>query len=91
MAKKDVLGEFSRKADGRFYIKFSDAAYVRSDIIIFDRKDSSIYAVLHGSSHLIGYVDKALASALVDKSDVILAAPHYFNGTVELTTKVSVN
>jgi hypothetical protein len=91
MTKNNILGEFSRNADGRFFIKFSDAAYVRSDIIIFEQKDSSVHAVLHGSSHLIGYLDKDLAKGLVDNSDVILAAPHYFSGTVELTTKVSVN
>ncbi len=83
-----ILQDFSRNPDGQLCIRFSDPAYVRSDVIIYDRKDNSVHAVLHEASHFVGYLPKEFAGGGLQ--DVVLSAPHYFTGTVNLRAKVSV-
>jgi hypothetical protein len=91
IVKDSILKEFSRNPGGQLCIHFNDPAYVRSDIIIFDRKDKSLHAVLEGASYFIGYADHELERNLHDEDEVILAAAHYFSGTVSLHSRVSVN
>lgn len=83
-----ILQDFSRNPDGQLCIRFSDPAYVRADMIIFDRKDNSLHAVLHENSHFVGYLPKEMGG--VNLQDVVLSAPHYFSGTVNLRAKISV-
>ncbi len=87
---QEILGQFSRDSAGKLQIQFMDPAFVRADLIIFDRRDLSLHAVLHEASHFVGYVDKDIASGLSDKDEVILAAPHYFTGSVNLRSRVSI-
>ena len=88
---QSILGEFSRNAAGKFFIKFADATYVRSDIIILDRKDLSVHAVLGGAAHLVGYINDDLVKSVKNQDDIILSAPHYYKGALNLTAKISVN
>lgn len=73
--------------EGELCITFNDATYVRAEKIIFDRKDSSLYAILHETSHPIGRW-QGNADQLKDK--VTLAAPHYFSGTLNIKTQLVV-
>jgi hypothetical protein len=86
----DNLTSFGKNADGSVCITFLDPCYVRSDAIIINRTDLSVHAVLHESSHLVGYIDGKTAGGLVDKADVILSAAHYAGGTVHLKSKISI-
>ena len=72
-------------------ITFSDPAYVRSDMIIFNRNDNSLHAVLNEGLHLIGHVQGDLRKAFAVKSEVLLTAPHYFSGTVKLKSPLVVS
>ncbi len=89
--KDTILQDFSRNPGGMLCIHFSDPSYVRADLIIFDRKDSSLHAVLDGASHFIGHATPDLARNLHDEEEVILAAPHFYSGTVRFHSRVSVN
>ncbi len=85
-----ILKEFSRNPHGQLCIHFTDPAYVRADLIIFDRKDKSLHAVLEGASHFIGYADHNLARNLHDEDEVILAATHFYSGSVNLHSRISI-
>lgn len=89
--KDSILQDFSRNPRGQLCIHFTDPAYVRSDLIIFDRKDSSLHAVLEGTSHFVGYAGPDLARNLHNEEEVVLAAPHYFSGVVKLSARIAVN
>jgi hypothetical protein len=86
-----ILKEFSRNPNGQLCIHFTDPAYVRADVIIYDSKDNSLHAVLEGSSHFIGYADHDLIRNLHDEDEIILAAPHHYSGTIKLHSRVSVS
>lgn len=69
---------------GLVRITFSDPAYVRSDVIIFNRKDCSLHAVLNEGLHLIARIDGDLTKTFASTSEVVLAAPHYYSGAINL-------
>lgn len=85
-----VPAHYSLNQQGQICITFSDPAYVRSDMIIFDRRDSSLHAVLNEGLHLIGHVEGDLTKSFAAKSEVWLTAPHYFTGTINLKTPLVV-
>lgn len=76
---------------GLVRITFSDPAYVRSDVIIFNRKDSSLHAVVNEGLHLIGKVEGELCKIFAGASEVVLTAPHYFSGAISLKTPLIVS
>ncbi len=86
-----VPAHYSLNPQGQVCITFTDPAYVLSDTIIFDRRDSSLHAVLHESLHLIGRVEGELRKSFEAKSEVLLGAPHYFSGTLSLKTPLVVS
>jgi hypothetical protein len=90
MIDDNILQDFSRNPDGRLCLHFSDPAYVSSELIIFDRKDSSIHAILHGTSHFVGLAGRDLAGSLKHNDAIILMAPHHYSGTLHLPSKISV-
>lgn len=75
---------------GLVRITFSDPAYVRSDVIIFNRVDCSLHAVLNEGLHLIGKVEGELTKTFAATSEVVLAAPHYYSGAIDLKTPLIV-
>ncbi len=81
----------SQNSQGQVCITFSDPAYVRSEMIIFNPGDSSLHAVLNEGLHLIGKVDGDLRKSFAAKSEVILSAPHYFSGSIKLKTPLVVS
>lgn len=86
-----VPAHYSLNNAGQICITFSDPAYVRSEAIIFDRKDSSLHAVLNEGLHLIGTVEGDLTKIFAAKSEVVLSAPHFFSGTLNFKTPLVVN
>lgn len=86
----NILQNFSKNAEGQLCLTFSDPAYVSSEIIIFERKDSSFHAVLHGASHFIGFATPGLSGSLKHNDEIVLTAPHYFSGEVHMRSKISV-
>lgn len=75
---------------GLVFITFSDPAYVRSDAIIYSRGDSSLHAVLNEGLHLIGKVEGELCKTFASTSEVLLTAPHYYSGAINLRTPLVV-
>jgi hypothetical protein len=88
--KDSILREFSRNPGGQPCLCFSDPAYVRSDLIILNRKDLSVHAVLQGMTHFVGYADEAMMQDVEDGNEIILSAQHYHSGTVHLPSKITV-
>ncbi len=86
-----IEAQYGVGGDGRAHITFHDPAYVCSELIILDRKDRSLHAVLHDSSHLIGKVDKDIYGTFLNQSEVVLSAPHYFSGALHFKTKLVVS
>mgnify|MGYP000921647436 CR=1 FL=1 len=80
----------SVQPEGEVRLTFFDPAYCRSDLIILDPSDRSLHAVLHESAHFIGHVGRDILPHMLQKQNVMLAAPHYSGGTLSLTTKLSV-
>lgn len=70
----DVQAEFLKNARGDAFIRFFDPAYVRADIILLDRKNKSLYAVLHEQEHYIGALDEEMADLFAKNKDVYLTA-----------------
>lgn len=89
--KDEISAQFGLDKSGKVYITFADPAYVRAEVIIYDRKDSSLHAVLHESAHLIGHVKGDLQKELANRSEVVLTAPHYFSGTLNLRTPLVIS
>ncbi|HRQ61168.1 MAG TPA: hypothetical protein PLO23_06630 [Alphaproteobacteria bacterium] len=84
-AKSAINAEFLRNAAGNPMIRFfKDPEFVRSDVIIFNKKDKSLHAVLEGQAHFIGHLDKDEAKAMQGVSEVLLSAAHYKSGVVNL-------
>lgn len=77
-------------SQGEACLRFSDAAFVRADAVIIDRRDSSVHAVLHESAHHLGFIDGAQAGAFKHKQKITLSAPNHAGGTVHLTSTVLV-
>lgn len=75
---------------GLVRITFSDPAYVRSDVIIFNSTDCSLHAVLNEGLHLIGRIEGELTKTFASTSEVVLAAPHYYSGAINLKTPLVV-
>jgi hypothetical protein len=75
---------------GLVRITFSDPAYLRADAIIFNRTDCSLHAVLNEGLHLIGRVEGELTKTFTATSEVVLAAPHYYSGAIDLKTPLIV-
>lgn len=74
---------------GQAAIAFSDPAFVRADLIVIDRRDHSVHAVLHESSHLIGHVSPEMADAILGGGEILLAAVHTQGHLVDLFAPVS--
>ncbi len=87
---EEIQAQVNLNDNGQACIVFSDPAYVRSEVIIFDRSDSSLHAVLHEKAHRIGRIGGELSRAFAEKSEITLSAPHYFSGTLSLTTTLAV-
>lgn len=58
-----IQAEFLKNARGDAFIRFFDPAYVRADVILLDRKNKSLYAVLFEQEHYLGDVDDAMLEA----------------------------
>ncbi len=86
-----IPAHYSQNNQGQVCITFSDPAYVRSDMIIFNRNDNSLHAVVNEGLHLIGKVEGDLRQTFAAKSEVILSAPHYFSGSIKLKTPLVVS
>lgn len=74
--------------NGQAAIAFSDPAFVRADLIVIDRRDHSVHAVLHESSHLIGHVSPEMAEAILNGGEILLAAVHTHGHLVDLFAPV---
>ena len=86
-----VSAYYSLDGQGQACITFADPAYVRSEVIIFNRNDSSLHAVLNEGLHLIGRIEGDLSKKFSAKSEVVLTAPHYFSGSIALKTPLVVS
>lgn len=58
-----IQAEFLKNARGDAFIRFFDPAYVRADVIVLDRKNKTLYAVLHEQEHFLGDLDEAMCEA----------------------------
>ncbi len=67
-----VSAAFLRNHHGKVCIAFSDPAYVRSDAIVLNPRDFSVYAVLHESAHFISRVSDTMARALAENTEALL-------------------
>lgn len=83
--KPSILTEFLRSAEGDPMIRFfKDPEFVRAEVIIFDRSDKSLHAVLFEQSHFIGHVDDTMAKSLDGLDEILLSTAHYKSGVVNL-------
>lgn len=80
----------SLHSGGQVCLTFFDPAYCRSDLIIFDRTDSSLHAVLHEAAHCVGHVARDMVPVVLKQQDIVLSAPHYSGGNLNLRTKLSI-
>jgi hypothetical protein len=87
---KNFLG-LTKGSDGRMRIDLNDPTFTRSDRVIYNRADSSLHAVLEGTSHHVGFIDRTDAANMNKNDEVVLSAPHYHSGTVNLTSRLSVH
>ena len=85
-----VRSDFSHEEGAGVSISFFDPAYVRSDMILIDPTDHSIYAVLHEASHYVGKLSRDLVKAFVNSKEVLLTASHNDGAEIRLTTPLSV-
>ena len=86
----DLQTAFMKSAKGKVCIALSDPAYVRSDLILLDRRDNSVHAVLHESSHFLGHLTEGMANAFVDNKEILLCAVHTNGGIFELKSPLAV-
>ncbi len=87
MGTADLEGisvEFLRNGDGDVCISFEDAEYVLSDKIVLYMPNRELHAILHENSHFIGKLSIEMADAIVHKEEILLAAPHYKGGIIDM-------
>ncbi|MCB9979340.1 MAG: hypothetical protein H6862_07045 [Rhodospirillales bacterium] len=90
-AHKDLYADraaffFDRR--GQAAVAFSDPTFIRSDMIVVNRADHSVHAILHESDHLIGHVSPEMAEAMIRGGEVLLAAVHVHGHIVDLYAPV---
>lgn len=89
--KPSIMAEFLESAEGDPMIRFfKDPEFVRAEMIIFDRRDNSVHAVLFEQSHFLGNVDEAMAETLEELDEILLSAAHYKSGVVNLHAALKV-
>lgn len=79
---------FFADESGRMVIAFFDPAFVRADVIVIDRADHSVHAVLHESCHLIGHISPEMAEDMLREGEILLAALHVRGHVVDLIAPV---
>lgn len=87
-----VRHNFVKNEDGSVGIDFFDPSYIRSDVIVIDRSDMSVHAVLHETSYFIGNLEEDLVLIFEEAAEARLSARHgfYESGSVAITAPVTV-
>ena len=87
----EIRAEFLKNARGDAFIRFFDPAYVRSDIIIFDRPSKTLYAVLHEQEHSIGNLDDEMINLFAQNDEIHLTAMLSDNKALNFKVPLSVS
>ena len=69
---------------------FDDASYVHSDLVVYDRADHALYAVLHGRDYFLGHLTPDLAEDFATSTKVLLAAAHHTGRHLKLHVPLKV-
>ena len=86
----EINAAFMRNHRGDVCIAFSDPAYVRSDAVMIDPADLSVYAVIHQSSYLIGSVSETMARAFAENEQALLTALRPDGSVYELFVPIQI-
>ena len=70
---------------------FDDASYVHSDLVVFDRADNALYAVLHGRDYFLGHITPDLAEAFSTSTKVLLSAAHHTGKHLKLHVPLKIS
>ena len=85
-----ISAAFLRNHHGKVCIAFSDPAYVRSDVIVINPEDMSVYAILHESAHFISQVSETMARALAENTEALLTCIRNDGSVFELSAPVQI-
>lgn len=88
---RPIQAEFLKNARGDAFIRFFDPAYVRADVILLDRKNKSLYAVLHEQEHFLGDLDADMLDLFAKNDEVHLTASLSKDRAVNLKAPLSVS
>lgn len=91
MINSELQAEFLKNARGDAFIRFFDPAYVRADIIILDRANKSLYAVLHEQEHFLGDIDGELMDLFSKNKEIHLVASLPAGKVVNLKAPLAVS
>lgn len=75
---------FMRNKGDEVAIAFMDPAWIRSDIVLVDKEDGSVHAVLHESLYFIDHLPPHMLDSFKSQDTVLLTAPHPEGGFVDL-------
>ena len=85
-----ISAAFLRNHHGKVCIAFSDPVYVRSDAIVVNPENMSVYAILHESAHFISQVSESMARALAENTEALLTCIRNDGTVFELSAPVQV-
>lgn len=81
---------FLKNDKNQYLIEFSDPAYARAEMILFEPSTRHAHAVLHEGVHFIGEVPRNLGDDFGKSGEILLQAHHFDGHRVELRAAISV-
>ena len=91
MNMEAVQAAFLCNRKGDVCIAFDDPAFVQAELILVDREEGGIYAILHESDHLLGRLSPTMRGAFLKRETALLTALKPDGTIFEMMAPVSVS